>query len=190
MPFLVKQHVTAQNINGDTFTHMKGSVLSDWELSDFIREKIAEGSEWYRERFESLLEHEAHSYRVKATEAEGSRFVNGEEIPPPWDDYVGLHPTEILGRLREADLAKVRQVKLFEQGGMLRSTIIDFVSPAEREPFSGYDQMSVGEILEKFAVISDPAVSDALAYEKAHKNRPAIVEYEREIYEHQQPAAV
>lgn len=182
MPYLTKDNVTVRNVNGDTYTHPAGTVISDWEVSDFIRDKIKEGSEHYRTLFEPLLEHEAESYRVKATKAEGPRYFEGEQVDPPWDDYVGLHPTEITDRMRSAELETVQQAKKYEQAGMNRQGIVEFVTPAEREPFPDYDEKSTREVLDKFTVLSAPAIADAIAYEKAHKNRVAIVEYD-ETYE-------
>lgn len=159
-------------------------MLSDWELSDFIRGKVAEGSQFYRERFEPLLEHEAHNYRVKATANTASRFgADNQEILPPWDDYIGLHPTEVTERMRDEPLDKVRQVQAYEAAGLNRAGIVHFISPAEREPWPEYDQRSVQEIVEKFSILSDPAVDDAIAYERAHKNRPMIAEWDRESFE-------
>jgi hypothetical protein len=183
--YLIKQHVTAMNCNGDMFVHAEGSVVSDWELSDFIRAKIQEGSEHYRERFEPLTDAEAHHYRAQATMAEGPRRLEGQTDPikPPWDDYVGLHPTEIVDRMRAADRETIRQAKLYEQAGFNRTQIVDYVHPSDREPFSGYDSWTVRQVLEKFAVTPDTVVRDALAYERAHKNRDAITEWDRATYD-------
>jgi hypothetical protein len=193
MPFLVKKHCSVRNVNNDHFVHEEGSVLSDWEVHDFIREKIAEGSDWYRERFEPLTAAEGHSYRVKATEQAGPRFLeDGTEVKPPWPDYVGLHPGEIIDRMKDADTDTVHQAKDYERalpGGMRRQPILDFVSAREREPFQGYDQMEIRQILEKFSVLPDPSVADAVAYEREHKKRPAITEYDRDVYEPAQPEA-
>ncbi len=183
MPYLLRKHTAVRNVNNDHFVHQEGDVLSDWEVHDFIREKIKEGSDWYRERFEPLTQAEAHSYRVKATQNAGPRMLEGVAVEPPWDDYVGLAPHEIVDRMRDAELETVRRAKDYERAGMARTPILDFVSPKEREPFEGFDQMEVRQILEKFSVLSDPAVKDAIEYEKIHKNRPAVVDYDRGIYE-------
>lgn len=189
MPFLTKQTVTAKNANGDTLVHSAGTVLSDWELSDFIRSRIQAGEQWYRERFEPLVEREAHAMRVKATAEEGPRDIEGNVVAPPYDDYVGLHPNEIIQRMNTANLEKVRQVKLYERAGMNRSQIVAFVTPAEREPWAGYDQQSIGDILEKFSVLSDPAVAEAKLYEANHRQRPVILGYDRATYELTEPPA-
>lgn len=193
MAYLLKQHCTVRDINNEQHVHDKGTVLSDWEVHDFIREKIKEGSDWYRERFEPLTSSEAHSYRVKATEAQERRDpATGEVVPPPWDDYVGLHPIEIVERMRESDSKKVEEAKRYERaiGGMSRRPILDFVSATQREPWEGYDQLDVRQIIEHFSVIPDRSVEDAIRYEREHKNRPAIVEYDREVYEGQSQTMV
>jgi len=175
--------VTARNVNGDTFVHPEGTVLSDWELDEFIRGKIQEGSDWYREKFEVLLPREAHHFRVQATNAEGSRELNGQAIAPPFDDYVGLHPAEIIERMKDVDVEKARQIKLYEQAGMNRVQITSFVTPSEREPWTNYDQASIGDILEKFSLLSDSQVSEAKMYETNHRGRQIILDYDRAIYE-------
>lgn len=188
MPYLTKKTVTAMNVNGDTFVHPEGTVLSDWELSDTIRAKIKEGSEWFRDLFEPLLEREAHHYRVKATQAEGPRDVEGQSINAPFDDYVGLHPAEIIARMKDVPLDKARQIKLYEQAGMNRVQIVAYVTPAEREPWDGYDTLGINEILEKFSIMGDSAIADAKIYEANHQVRTVILDYDREIYEGE-PAA-
>lgn len=189
MPYLTKQTVTVRNVNGDTFVHEAGTVLSDWEVSDFIRSKIAEGSAWYRERFDPLLEREAHQLRVKSTAEQGAREVDGQIVPPPFDDYVGLHPAEIIQRMSSATLEKVRQVRLFERGGMNRNQILNYVSPAEREPWQGYNTQSVGDILEKLSICSPPVIVETKMYEGAHQQRPAILDYDKELYGDEAPQA-
>lgn len=183
MPYLTKMAVTAQNVNGDTFVHDEGTVLSDWELSDFIRGKIKEGSDWYRERFETLLPREAHHFRVQATNAEGPRELDGQTIVPPFDDYVGLHPAEIIERMKTVDVEKARQIKMYEQAGMNRNQITSFVTPSEREPWTNYDAASIGDILEKFSMLSDSQVAEAKLYELNHRGRTVILDYDRAIYE-------
>jgi hypothetical protein len=180
MPFLCKQVVTARNVNGDSVTHQEGSVLSDWELEPYARQKILEGSEWYRARFEPLTDREAHGYRVRATQAEQPHVVDGALVLPPFDDYVGLHPTEIVARLKSGSVALTQHARRYEAGGMRRDMIVSFVHPAERQPFLGYDDMDLRGILEKLEILPDDQVAEAKVYEANHQERPAIVEFERE----------
>jgi hypothetical protein len=183
MPYLVKHSTSMVNVNGDTFVHQPGTVLSDWEVSDFVREKVKEGTAHYRNLLEPLLPAEAHRYRIQATQNEPPHLSGKDVVPPPWDDYVGLHPDEVCERMRDSDLDKVAHVRRYERGGMNRQSILEFVHPAEHEPWLGYDDADVRDVLEKLAILSDPQVSDAIAYESAHKARPAVTEWDRESYE-------
>ncbi len=76
---------------------------------------------------------------------------------------------------------------------MNRAMVLDFAHPAEHEPWLGYDEADVRDVLEKFSILGDAAVKSAIVYERLHKNRPAVVEYDKEAYEPapktQQPAA-
>lgn len=190
MPYLILKTVTAKNVNEESFTHQPGTVVSDWEVSQFIRDKIKEGSVWYRSHFEPLTQEEAQHHRVKATATEGARFLDGQEIPPPWSDYIGLHPEEIIGRMKDStNQNEVTQIKAYERAGMNRSMIMDFTAPVEREPFTGYDELHIRDILAKLAVLSDRDVTDVIQYEGSRQNRPAIMQYERESYEASSAAA-
>jgi hypothetical protein len=181
MPFLTLDTVTAQSGGGENIVHPAGTVLSDWELSAFAIGEIRRGVAWYRERFEELTEGEAHAYRVKATMAEQPHMLNGVAVPPPFDDYVGLHPDEIISRLRVNSLATAEQARRYELGGMKREQISGFVHPAEHEPFTGYTNMSVSEILDKLEIVPDIIVEEAKVYEAYHQNRVAITEFEKEL---------
>jgi hypothetical protein len=184
MPYLILKTVTAKNMNDDSFTHNVGSVVSDWELSEFIKEQIGKGTAHYRAAFEPLTEEEATHHRVKATAAEGARNQGGLVVEPPWPDYVGLHPEEIIARMRaSSNKDEIDRVKNYERAGMNRTSITDFTAPVEREPFTGYDSLGIREVLAKLAVLSEVDVQAAIHYEAAHQKRPAIIQYERESYE-------
>jgi hypothetical protein len=182
MPFITKQTVTATNASGESFTHQPGTVLSDWELSDHIRQRVAAGDAWALKSFEPLTESEALSHRIKATALEGPRIVDGKSVDPPFEDYVGLHPNEIVVRLAKASREDVEIARAFERAGMNRAEIVDFVAPSEREPWVGYDEDGLREILEKLDVLDDNSVQEAIVYEFNHKNRPAIITFEKDAY--------
>lgn len=184
MPFLTLQNVTARNVNGDSVNHPPQTVLSDWELEPYARQKILEGSEWYRARFEPLTDREAYVHRVRATQNEPVHVLNDggarTVVQPPFEDYVGLHPTEIVARLKAAPVAVAQLARRYEMGGMRREMITGFVHPAERSPFIAYDDMDLRGILEKLEILPDDQVAEAKVYEAHHQNRPAIVEFEKE----------
>lgn len=182
MPFRTLGTVTARNVNGDTFTHPPETVLSDWELEPFVRDKIREGSEHYRNLYEVLTDREAHTYRVRATQTAPAHVLEGKVVVPPFDDYVGLHPTEIVERLRSGTAVQAQMARDYEraQGGMGREMIVSFVHATERQPWNGYDEMELRDILEKMEAIGADQRHDVVLYEQAHKDRPAIVEYDAE----------
>lgn len=181
--YRVLGEITVPNINGESAVHHPGTVLSPWEVSDFLKDKIEEGSARYRARFEPMTETEVKDHREQATAREGDRMIDGQRVSPPWPDYVGLHPEEILSRLQKTDdRYLVEQVKRYESapGGMKRGIILDFVAPIEREPWHGYDDMNVRDVLSKLDVLSPEAVAEVLTYEHAHRKRPAILSYEKD----------
>ena len=183
MPYLTKDVVTVQNTDGETLTHNPGIVLSDWEVSDYIRGKIAEGSEHYRKLFETLTDSEAFAHRVKATRQVGAvTDEKGDLVEPPFEDYVGLHPQEVVKRMRDLSRDKVAQVRAYEKALLNRVDVMEYVAPCEQQPWIGYDESSTQEITEKLAVLSQPEIADAIAYEMDHRRRPAIIEFTPEEF--------
>jgi hypothetical protein len=173
------EEVTLTDVNGDGHTHLKGTVLSDWEVSDHVKGKVKEGSLHYRALLEPMTEDEARYHRSKMTAVEGDHMVDGKSVSPPWDDYCGLHPKEIIDRMSKSrSRDEVDRVKLYERGGQQRKAILDYMAPVERPPFHGYDEMPVQQVLDKLEVLSPQAQSEVIAYETAHRRRPAIITWE------------
>jgi hypothetical protein len=183
MPYLVKKHITALNSEGLSFDHMPDTVLSDFELNEFARGQVAAGVDWYRQRLEPLTEREAEHKRIKATTLDGRRMVDGKEVDAPFPDYVGLHPSEITARMRTLGREQIEMVRAFERGGLNRGAIVDFVGPAEQEPWQGYSELGIREVIDKMAILDDATISEVIVYEMDHMRRPAIIQWERETYE-------
>jgi len=182
--YLVKKQATATDVNGETHDHLPGTVVSDWELNDYIKGHIAKGTEHYRQLFEPLTDEEAKGHRVKATAALGPLLVADRTVVnPPWDDYVGLHPTEIMRRMDTAPVEQVKSIRAYEAAYLGRSSIADYVAPSEREPWAGYDNSTISQILEKMSVMDDKTCGEAVIYEMAHSRRPAIITWDRLTYE-------
>ncbi len=185
MPFLALRDVTAGTNSskdgmpeiGLSSVHRKGSVLSDRDVSDHIKERIKAGDPWARLSFEPLTESDARKHRIRATTAEGPRSDGTVLVAPPWEDYVGLHPVEIIGRLQDATIVRAEQVRAYERAGLNRQEISEYSAPAEREPFVDYNDLSVREVLGKLDMIGTEEVQHVIAYEVAHRARPAIVTY-------------
>lgn len=180
MPFLLLKDVSVRDVNGEGRLHKQGAVVSDWEVEDRVKAKIKEGSLHFRTLFEPLTEEQALAHRSKETVLEGDHLVDGQWISPPWPDYVGLHPEEVVERMRRSqNTNEVEQVRLYERGGQGRRLILDYVAPVERPPLHDYDDLPVRTVLEKLEILSDEAVQEVITYEFAHRKRPAIISFER-----------
>jgi hypothetical protein len=112
--------------NRDVVMHPIGAVLSDWEVDDYVRSKIAEGDDHYLSLFEPLTDKEALYDRTEKTSREGSRLVDGQWIYPPWPDYVGLSPEELIGRMKDSTDEQNTQTVQYERGGQGRTAIVGF----------------------------------------------------------------
>lgn len=179
--YLVKKNLTISSGEHNSNTYYAGDVVSDTELPDHVKEKIKEGVSWYTQSYEILSDKEAELYRKKATSVEGKRSApNGEIVDPPWDDYVGLHPREVVDRMKTLSYKDAETVRQYERAGLNRPDIIDYVTPSEREPWHEYDNWSVRDIIEKLDIIDTQTVQDVIVYEMNHKNRAAIITYEPE----------
>ena len=184
MSYLVKQSVTARDEVDETHNHAAGSVVSDFELTQHIKDQIGKGVTWYTQRFEPLTEKEARAYRVKATSVEGKRLAPGGQIvDPPFDDYVGLHPDEVIRRMEDMKPDEVERLRLYERAGMNRESIIEYTAPSEKEPFNNYDNMGVKDILDKMSLFDQDTNNTIILYEMAHQRRPAIIEFSPDEYE-------
>lgn len=186
MSYLVKVQTTGANMNGDVTTHFAGDVVSDWELSDHIKKQIKKGTPWYTNKFEPLTDKEAELYRVRATETEGKRTSpDGQVVDPPWKDYVGLHPKEVIDRMNDLAANDVEAVRQYERAGLDRTDIIEYVAPSEREPWNNYDDQNVREICDKLDILDPQMVQDVIVYEMNHRKRAAVIEYEPEPEDHE-----
>jgi hypothetical protein len=179
--YLVKRNVTNSNDDNEGIVHYAGDVLSDWELKEHVKKQIQNGVSWYTQNYEILTPKEAELYRKKATATEGKRKApDGQIVDPPWDDYIGLHPKDVVDRMKDLGFHDVEKVRQYERAGLNRPAIIDYVAPSEREPWYEYDNWGPRDILEKMEILDPQTVQDVIIYEMNHKQRPAILTFEPE----------
>lgn len=177
--YLVLKEAIVRNVNGDGHLHHKDTVLSAHEVEPYVKQKVAEGSHRYTMLLEPLTAEEVAKRRETATRLQGDVMVDGQRVSPPFPDYVGLHPEEILQRMHDCDdLLLIQQVRLYERGSLARTPILEYTAPAEREPWPGYDSWEYNAILDKLDLLNPEAVMAVMAYESAHRKRPAVLTYE------------
>jgi hypothetical protein len=107
--------------------HAAGTVLSDHEVTPFIRAKIAAGDDHYLGLLRPIDDVEAFERRAARTALEGDHSADGGSVGAPWPDYSDLRTHEILARMREADPATTDHAKRFEQARpVTRDEIVTF----------------------------------------------------------------
>jgi|ERR1700722_1116165 len=179
--YLVKRNTTLSNDDNEGVNYFAGDVLSDWELPEHVKKKIADGHSWTTQIYEPLTPKEADAYRRKATANEGARNTSdGGTVDPPWEDYIGLHPKDVVDRMKSLSFNDVDKVRQYEKAGLNRESIMNYVAPSEREPWHEYDNWGPRDILEKMELLDPETVQDVIVYEMNHKKRPAILTFEPE----------
>jgi hypothetical protein len=73
MPYRILKDLSLNGSRPDAELHRAGTVLADWQLSPFVRQKIGEGDAHYLSLFARLTEKEA-------------AIVDREPGPPSWPD--------------------------------------------------------------------------------------------------------
>jgi len=127
MPYRILKDITfGTERHPEAELHKAGSVISDCQLSDYVAKRIAEDDPHYLTLFAPLTDEEALEHRATETALEGEHLVDGRWVSPPFPDYVGLAPEEIVDRMRKADPEKVEQTKTYERGGQGRTAIVGF----------------------------------------------------------------
>ncbi|MBV8733966.1 MAG: DUF892 family protein [Solirubrobacterales bacterium] len=95
----------------------------------------------------------------------------------PIHRYRSLSAEEILTELSELSQSELGKVESYERKNEKRPAVLTRISILRgAEPWPGYDELTVAEIE---AVLNEgdyQRARDVLAYERAHKNRPAIVQ--------------
>jgi hypothetical protein len=177
MPYIVmKDGLTLKNEHGDTVVHNGGQVLSDWEVSEFVRGKHDEGVSHYTDLLRKVTDKEAVGSRKESTKV---RADADGDVNPPFDDYVGLHHDDVVKRMNEMDAEGVAQVKRYENaiGGLKRQSILEHATKAQSLPFSGYDDMNQKEVLEAMASLPHAQVEAIREYEADHQGRQQILKF-------------
>lgn len=122
-----------------------------------------------------------------AQEAEripGVRQAEGEvsgalstEADLPIADYDSLTVTQVNDRLPQLSQRELGVVDGYERRRRARSTVLERIDALRgQEPWPGYDEMTVAEILPRLRQVDDAERRNVADYEAQHKNRATVLD--------------
>ncbi len=91
--------------------------------------------------------------------------------------YDSLTVEEINGRLAGLSQIELAKVDAYERKHQNRTTITERISSLQaKEPWAGYDELTVAEIVAVLGEGDEDRIKQVRAYERAHKNRAGVLE--------------
>jgi ferritin-like metal-binding protein YciE len=116
--------------------------------------------------------------------AEGT--VKGAMASPsdlPIPNYDSLSADELQDQLSELSQVDLAKVDAYERKNQNRSTVTNRIESLKRdEPWAGYDELNVDEVLAVLGEADEQRIKDTRAYERNHKARVGVIEAtEREL---------
>lgn len=119
-----------------------------------------------------------------ATQAEGAaKGAVATEQDLPIDGYDGLTAEQIIRRLPELGQVDLVKVAVYERRAQGRSTVLDRAASLRGdEPWSGYDDMTADDVVERLRDGDGDAAAQVRDYERAHRDRATVMRaVEREL---------
>ncbi|MGW1680645.1 hypothetical protein [Saccharopolyspora sp. NPDC002376] len=113
---------------------------------------------------------------VAVVEGEVARtVVNEEDLPIA--HYDRLRVAEIVQKLPGLSQRELHEVRGYETRNQARATVVGRLDElCEEEPWPGYDEMKLDEILPRARASSDAEQEVLVSYERRHKHRRTIVD--------------
>ena len=103
------------------------------------------------------------------------RRASAEDLPIP--SYRSMSADEIVSRLPELSQTELAKVDAYERRNNKRTAVLTRLSALRApEPWPGYDELTVTEVEAVLAEGDDQRAQDVAAYERAHQNRPAVMQ--------------
>ena len=101
----------------------------------------------------------------------------------PIAGYDKLKADEVTAKLPELSQVDLAKVDTYERKNDDRTTVTEKVSALQaKEPWPGYDEQTVEEIVKALGAASDAKAKDVRTYERAHKDRAGVISAaEREL---------
>ncbi len=91
--------------------------------------------------------------------------------------YDSLNANEISDRLPSLSQIELAKVDAYERKNENRTTILERISSLQGdEPWAGYDELTVSEIVAVIGEGDEERIKKARSYERAHKNRAGVLE--------------
>ena len=104
----------------------------------------------------------------------GAAASQGDLAIARYDSLTADEITSKLASLSQVDLAKVQA---YERKNENRTTILERISSLQgNEPWAGYDELTVSEIVAVIGEGDEERIKKARTYERAHKNRAGVLE--------------
>ena len=91
--------------------------------------------------------------------------------------YDSLNADEIIGKLASLSQVDLAKIQAYERKNENRTTILERISSLHgNEPWAGYDELTVSEIVAVIGEGDEERIKKARTYERAHKNRAGVLE--------------
>ncbi|MGW1682778.1 hypothetical protein [Saccharopolyspora sp. NPDC002376] len=102
-------------------------------------------------------------------------FVSEEQLPI--SHYDRLTADEIVQKLPGLSQRELREVRGYETRNQARATVVARIDElCEKEPWPGYDEMKLDEILPRARALPGEEQEELVSYESRHKHRRTIVD--------------
>jgi len=114
--------------------------------------------------------------RTQIVGAMGARTIVLDADELPISNYGKLTADEIVSRLRDLTQQELSEIQAYERTNQSRKTVLERIeSLQEREPWPGYDSLTVDEITAELTTSSDEIVARVRDYERSHKDRASVI---------------
>jgi ferritin-like metal-binding protein YciE len=105
------------------------------------------------------------------------RGARGSREALPIQNYRSLSAEEIVGRLQELSQRDLSRIDAFERKNHKRTAVLTRITELRQpEPWPGYDELTVAEVEAVLGEGDDQRAQRVAAYERVHKNRPAVLQ--------------
>ncbi|MGH3622713.1 MAG: hypothetical protein ACRDQ5_13105 [Sciscionella sp.] len=163
-----------------------------WQDPQGSFERAEDAYQRLAERGETVLAHGRRQARQQGDEiaraarrAPGVAPIEGEVVGGlsesddrlPIPDYENLTVAQIVSKLPELTQRELHQIEGYERRHHGRSTILQKVEELRgAEPWAGYDEMTVEEIIPRLRDMPSGELDDLMAHERRHKNRSTVIQ--------------